>query len=191
MEEPKYDPRVLRTRQLLENAFNELISVKDFKDITVRDITEKATVNRATFYAHFADKYELLDATITNAFRENLKQRLNCYDVFNEESLTNIFLVMCHYHQEISSPCRKGYLSLEPLIENKMIEELQSIISSLFLKNNQDVDLEIVKTISTMLSWSIYGAAYTWIHDGRSIPAEELVAKTIPILTNGLSDFFK
>jgi AcrR family transcriptional regulator len=187
----KNDPRVMRTRQLLQDSFTSLIREKDFKDITVRDITEKATVNRATFYAHFADKYELLDFTITNTFRDYLRQRLNCHDVFNQESITNILLVMCDYHKDLSSRCQRSYQSLRPIIESKIIEELQNVIFHLLLKGNKntsflDDDRELLKTISTLLSWSIYGAAYTWNNDGRKISAEELISKTIPIIMNGV-----
>lgn len=55
------DPRTVRTRKLIVEAFNQLIISKSFEQITVKDITEQATINRATFYAHFVDKYALLD----------------------------------------------------------------------------------------------------------------------------------
>jgi AcrR family transcriptional regulator len=58
--EKKLDPRIRRTRQLLRNALVELISEKGFDDITVKDITERATLNRATFYLHYNDKQDLL-----------------------------------------------------------------------------------------------------------------------------------
>ncbi|MBI4304912.1 MAG: TetR family transcriptional regulator, partial [Chloroflexi bacterium] len=45
------DPRVKRTRKLLHDAFDSLLSEKSFEAITVQDIAERATVNRATFYA--------------------------------------------------------------------------------------------------------------------------------------------
>ncbi|RJP51863.1 MAG: TetR family transcriptional regulator [Anaerolineaceae bacterium] len=61
MPEEKLDPRVKRTRQLLEEAFSELIQEKDFQSISIQDITVRAGINRATFYAHFPDKYALLD----------------------------------------------------------------------------------------------------------------------------------
>lgn len=55
------DPRVKRTRQLLMQAFMELLKEKkDISSISVQDIAERATLNRATFYAHFEDKYAFL-----------------------------------------------------------------------------------------------------------------------------------
>lgn len=55
------DLRIRRTRKLLQEALIELTVEKGFAAITVRDITERAMVNRSTFYRHYLDKYDLLD----------------------------------------------------------------------------------------------------------------------------------
>ena len=67
--EEKLDPRVKRTRNLILEAFNGLLAEKGFESISVQDVTDRAQINRATFYAHFPDKYALLDYTITQWFR--------------------------------------------------------------------------------------------------------------------------
>ncbi len=54
------DLRVRRTRKLLQEALIELTIEKGFADVTVSDITERAMVNRSTFYRHYLDKYDLL-----------------------------------------------------------------------------------------------------------------------------------
>lgn len=55
------DPRVIRTRKLLREALIELIPEKGYDEITIKDITDRATLNRATFYLHYRDKEDLLD----------------------------------------------------------------------------------------------------------------------------------
>lgn len=55
------DPRVIRTRNLIQDAFRSLAKEKKIEAITIKDIAERATVNRATFYAHFEDKNALLE----------------------------------------------------------------------------------------------------------------------------------
>jgi len=54
------DLRVRRTRKLLQKALLEAASEKGFAHVTVGDIAERAMVNRATFYRHYEDKYDLL-----------------------------------------------------------------------------------------------------------------------------------
>jgi len=67
------DPRVKRTRGLIQQSFMELLAEKGFRAVTVQDITERAEVNRTTFYAHFPDKYSLLEESIRQAFRSELE----------------------------------------------------------------------------------------------------------------------
>ncbi|HRE48669.1 MAG TPA: TetR/AcrR family transcriptional regulator [Aggregatilineales bacterium] len=57
---PKVDRRIQRTRQMLRDALIDLIKGQDYATITVQDITERANVNRSTFYLHYKDKDELL-----------------------------------------------------------------------------------------------------------------------------------
>ncbi len=55
------DLRVQRTRKLLQQALFELAIEKGFAAVTVRDIADRAMVNRSTFYRHYLDKYDLLN----------------------------------------------------------------------------------------------------------------------------------
>ncbi len=54
------DPRITRTRQALRQALIELIQLKGYRNITVKDITQRAGLNRSTFYLHFQNKDDLL-----------------------------------------------------------------------------------------------------------------------------------
>ncbi len=55
------DLRVKRTYKLLQEALIELTVQKGFSAVAVSDITKYAGVNRATFYRHFEDKFDLLN----------------------------------------------------------------------------------------------------------------------------------
>ena len=81
------DPRVKRTRQLLQQAFISLMMERRFRDITVQEIADRATVNRATFYAHFEDKFDLLDSAIRERFKQELAARMPNVSVWSEDHL--------------------------------------------------------------------------------------------------------
>jgi AcrR family transcriptional regulator len=68
------DRRVQRTQQLLRTALFALIQEKGFEKLSVQDIIDRANVVRATFYAHFDNKEDLLLSGF-DAFRESLRQR--------------------------------------------------------------------------------------------------------------------
>ena len=71
----KLDPRIRRTRQMLFKALQDLLAEKTFQLITVQDIAERSTLNRATFYDHFTDKFALLEAMMGERFQTLIAAR--------------------------------------------------------------------------------------------------------------------
>ncbi len=74
--EDQTDLRIRRTHKFLQEAMIELIAEKGFEAITVGDIAERAMINRATFYRHYQDKYDLVAKIFeetTNHLVENMK----------------------------------------------------------------------------------------------------------------------
>ncbi|NGQ96602.1 TetR/AcrR family transcriptional regulator [Brevibacillus sp. SYP-B805] len=67
------DRRIMRTRGMIIEAFLEVLRQKEYADITVIDIAEKANINRSTFYAHYMDKDDLLHS-MTQEKMEALKR---------------------------------------------------------------------------------------------------------------------
>ncbi|MWC30720.1 TetR/AcrR family transcriptional regulator [Paenibacillus sp. MMS18-CY102] len=55
------DPRVVRTRQLIRDAFIDLLQEIELEKITVNRIAERATINRVTFYLHYKDIPDLME----------------------------------------------------------------------------------------------------------------------------------
>ncbi len=55
------DLRIVRTRSLLSNTLLDMMEEESIEKISVIDLCNRAMVNRATFYAHFEDKYHLLN----------------------------------------------------------------------------------------------------------------------------------
>ncbi|UHA62047.1 TetR/AcrR family transcriptional regulator [Metabacillus litoralis] len=72
----KTDLRVLRTKKLIKEALLKLIQEKSFESITIQDIADEALINRATFYLHYQDKYDLLEQ-VSNTYLQELMYEIN------------------------------------------------------------------------------------------------------------------
>ena len=129
-EEKKLDPRVKRTRQLLQKALMELMAEKSFQDITVQDIAERATVNRVTFYAHFEDKYALLEYTIREMIKQRLHSEVPQDAPFNPENLARLILTICEFVGEMDYRCPPPHGQLETLMEKQIKAELYEVLQA-------------------------------------------------------------
>lgn len=83
------DRRVRKTKESIRTAYFELLKEKPFKDITVNQITEKADINRGTFYLHYLDKFDLreqLENEVLAELEEKLGTRRMEFLLANPES---------------------------------------------------------------------------------------------------------
>ena len=111
------DLRVFRTRRMIKEAFVELMEKKGFEAITVKDITTRARINRGTFYAHYEDKFDLM-----NKYQEEIMTEMA--EIVKTESPE------CNYRNQYSIPhfktCERGcfhfgiYQSKSPVYENNV-----------------------------------------------------------------------
>lgn len=163
------DPRVIRTRQLILDSFAEQLNKMDFGAITIQDITKKATINRATFYAHFPDKYALLESFLSDAFSELVLRKIDDKATLTEETLQKLVAALCDYH-ESSHHCLKKYDSLALIIEENIKMRLEQLLQRLLGEANSTMDTPTLQTAATLLSWSIYGVTFRWNKEGRHEP---------------------
>jgi AcrR family transcriptional regulator len=183
--EEKLDPRVKRTRQLLEEAFSELIQEKDFQSISIQDITVRAGINRATFYAHFPDKYALLDYKIRQDFRAEIEKRTLSACHFSGENLRVLIFAVCEFVGTTNHQCKSPRGQFEPFMEAQVKGQVKDLLLTWLgqMEINSRVSPEIAATAA---SWAIYGLAQYWNREKERIALEEFVEQILPLVEANL-----
>jgi AcrR family transcriptional regulator len=186
------DPRVKRTRRLIVDAFFSLMAEKSFHAISVQDIAERATVNRATFYLHFEDKYALMDWVMRDMFREALTARLGPTPRFSLDRLRLLVVTVCEYLAQFQGHCAPSDRNIEPQVEVKVQEELATFLLGWLrqvpLTSGQadGPDGGARKRLASLLSWAIFGAGVEWSRGDRARPAEEWASDVVGTLVGGV-----
>lgn len=183
MAETKKDPRIIRTRRLIMDSFIGLSEKKEFKDITIKDITAEAMINRATFYYHFEDIYDLLDKALSEVLLINLDcDSYQNYEL-NEDTLVSIFIAITNFQKSLSNRCHRGY---EDTIARIIREQLEIIFYKMLLQQNKAEEDEPLKVTAVILSWGIYGASVEWRRNGMNVPPEKFIKSAIPYIIFGV-----
>ncbi|WP_418222931.1 TetR/AcrR family transcriptional regulator [Clostridium isatidis] len=179
----KDDPRVIRTRQIIKDAFRALLKTKGFDAITIKDIAERATINRATFYAHYEDKYALLDEIIVQTFENMLPEQIIQAQEFTEDICRQFIELTYNYIVMFSRTCKHTTKSITQQIYSKVKHILYETIKSILEKKNTAINASIN---ATMISAAIYSAAYYWYESKFDDNIKQLTDTVVSFIINGL-----
>ncbi len=171
------DPRVRRTRQMLQQALETLLETRAFETLSVQDITDAATLNRATFYDHYTDKFALLECMAAGRFHELLAARGVRFDGTCASALKGIVLGVCDYLSGLPALECERQRQLEPHLESAIIAVVRTMILQ-GLAQHASSTMASPEMVATTVSWAIYGGAKEWLRTPDR-PASEQAADTV------------
>lgn len=175
METQKQDRRIRKTQKLLKESLLELMEKKDFKNISVKDITELADLNRGTFYLHYADTYSLLqemESEVLNDFQDMVS---NCHYALKKDSLLPVVIPIIHYIEENKKICKI-------LFENSSSNDFVNRFHTLVLKNGTAIIKEqypdakevTLNYYLEFITYGLTGVLKQWLDTDMQQPKEEV-----------------
>jgi AcrR family transcriptional regulator len=181
------DRRSRRSRELLKRSFLELMREKGFTAMTVKDITDRADVHRGTFYAHFPDKFALLEQTIRDKFRFLLDERLPADAGFNPEHWRLLVRTVLEHVRSLYGRCNPVD-TVDPLFERSIRGELAGLLADWLKRIGAGRPGGVpADTMALMMSWAIFGAAVEWSRGSDAADIDEMTGRVIAVLTEGMT----
>jgi AcrR family transcriptional regulator len=186
------DPRIRRTRKLLQGALASLMESKSFDEISVQDITEAATVNRATFYDHYTDKYALLEAMIAGGFHVFLDVRNVRYDAGCPAAVGAIILATCDFlSQAHSGGACDRQTAFEPLMDAAIVAAIRRLLIE-GLQRAENPSVLPSEMVAATSSAAICGGVKQWLSLPARPSSEAFVAQllqlVLPMLNAGVRE---
>ena len=180
----KTDPRVLRTRKLIGEAFLAVLTEKGFEDLSVQDVADRAGINRATFYAHYADKYALLAEWIRKDFAERLEEWKLLDRDLSAESVRALFVSVCAYVAGLHGHCKPPHRHLDWMLE----QEITVYCANLFCRwagRREPPKGEVPQRLrSTAAAGALYALVLEWLGAEKGSKSESFVAPVLPFITD-------
>lgn len=175
------DKRIFRTRRLLRDALTELMKEKGFEGITVRDLTEKAEINRGTFYLHYRDKYDLLEQSEEEILQEikAITPGINpniALTYTNQAEPFPIIVKLFEFFQENASFMK---VVLGPKGDPSFQVKLKNMIKKIFLQNlaqlfNPEEMLVPVEFFLSYVTSAHLGIIQHWLENGMEQSPREM-----------------
>jgi AcrR family transcriptional regulator len=176
------------TRQLLQHAFIEVAHEKGLAATTVQNITQRADVNRGTFYLHFEDKYALLQVIIHEHFHHLLTRTLTPHPQWDRSSLQRfIQAVLEDFKRKYRHLLRSRVFASS--MERATCEALAQLLLP-WLKQDQSRgtrELVPVETIARIMSWTLFEAAVQWGQETTTVSSEQMAHDIVLVMTEGVT----
>lgn len=171
----KTDRRILRTRRMLRDALLSLMQEKDFSEISARDITDRADLNRGTFYLHYDSTEQLLESIYIDVLND-IEQTI---DVFQpqqkQESLRRIVDHIVNYIEESRTLFRCLLLNIQ---SDAMVRGMAHILQEkgLQVRSQLSIDASTQKLLyaSYFITYGIVGIIRQWFRRDCDLSREQL-----------------
>jgi len=185
MKSEKDDRRVKYTKMVLKESFIKLLSEKDLSKITIKEICEDADINRATFYAHYTDQYDLLHKIQGELF-ENVNSYLSAFPQNDTSSnlfdtLVDMLERILEYIKENSKLCKlllseRGDLNLQKQIIMLVYDKSVNVFKSRGALSNEHTDY-----IYAYIVTGCVGVIQKWLDDDMQLPTRQMAALIVKL----------
>jgi AcrR family transcriptional regulator len=175
----KRDRRVERTQQLLRTALFSLIREKGFEALSVQEIIDRANVGRATFYAHFDHKEDLLvsgfdglQASLKKHQREAFSRGKNMDErvfAFSHE----VFAHVNEYRGVFRAMVGKRSGAMIQQLVHKLLVDLVRDDVRATVSGNKD-DLKRTEALVQFLAGGLFGLLGWWLDSTKRLSVEEV-----------------
>jgi len=176
--------RTKMTKLLFRTALTELMQEKSFAKITVKDICDRADLNRTTFYKHYNDQEDILNEIETDLIDRSIAFMKN---VSREEGTVSMIEAYLHYVKENAAIFKIMFSGVGN--DNRILTYASNVLQQLRSNLPDYGPANQERYILSFIMNGSFRVILTWIDSDFDIPAEEL-AGLIYNLCDSISDRF-
>ncbi len=178
------DPRAARTRLFLQQALGEMLTEQSFASVTVAAITRRAGVNRATFYAHFQDKDDLLEWTLREKCRRVLQNALPPSQTPATDAWRHLIGCVLDFFAAMPSRCPQAARQWNGIVANAMREELDCLLEN-WLADALPISASR-QTLIAAISGAVVTSGMHWLRGKADMTTQAGAAELAHFIVQGL-----
>ena len=187
MENQTTDKRVLRTKNTIRKAFNELVQTKEMSEISVSELAQSANVTRSTFYMYY-DSVSAVRDQIENEIFAHIDKIMSEQDWV--QCMVNPYPLLSAIGREITKYDEYNRYILCSSNSGRLLDKVTVRVVKAFIKyageNELNIDASRAKYVASFVSAGICECFKIWYNHESSLSLEELCRRISEIVTKGL-----
>lgn len=182
------DLRVIKTKEAIRKAFEDMILEMDYSEITVKELTERARINRKTFYLHYETIDDLLKELQTDKVKDFISQDISYRSMDDIKRITRYFFENAEEMPAINERllCTGSYMQVSDEINRRVMKYRAEKNRGAFSEDPYEDNLVFAYFASN--STVLYRQ---WVKDGKKMPLEDLIETATKLICTGLSAYVK
>ena len=186
------DRRKRKTRKAIFDACVSLMQEKEFQNITVNEIVERADINRGTFYLHFVDKYDMMNSfenemieKIEDVMINNIPKK-QFEELFIQSRYDTVVEILKCYEQNKELLHLLMRSSHSASFQAKLRDKLKFVVTEKIFPNFENLELQIPTDLLVILFTSISLSLAEYAQQSEMpIDAEKLAQFFINVMLHG------
>ena len=182
--EEKQDLRIQKTYLALTSTFMKMLEEMPFEDVTVNELCNRAMVRRATFYKHFADKYEFFAFFVKetqHSFLERRAQAVGQPQQFYYNTIVAVFEFIDENRTLVASATKS---SMFPVLLDVVSEQTARDVQAQ-LKQDERAGKSLPASpviLAQLFTGALINTAKWWFMENEKTPKEQMIAETAALL---------
>lgn len=172
------DRRIRKTKKILRDTLIELMHEKKLEKITVKDLTERADLNRGTFYLHYSDIYDLLEKSETKALKEidKMLSKINPKEFAKYNFANKPYPPLVELFEWFKDNISFGKVLMGGYGNISFLEKISIVAKSkLCIKQNESENNTVLNNyFDTYIVFGFLGIIKQWFDNDASTPPEEM-----------------
>ncbi|MCJ0932447.1 TetR/AcrR family transcriptional regulator [Virgibacillus halodenitrificans] len=186
MTSEKLDRRKKYTRMVLKDSLMKLLQNKQISAITVKEVCELADINRSTFYAHYADQFDLLEQ-IEEELIEDLNMYLSGYDFESEDESLQMTERLIEYFGSKQDECQTLLnINEDSSFQTKVMDVAQHFLMKNWMEVSR-LDHDMSEYISSFIISGSIQIMKVWLNNGMDKSSKEMAQLITNLVNQGLS----
>lgn len=178
------DMRTRKTRAAIQKAFREMLKEMDYNQITIKELTEHADINRRTFYLHYDSMDELLNELIDEIADGYVKKTNSMNGYSDQNEIARTFLLYFAQQDELHEKiiCNANFKYISDRINKRISDSNQRHVDDL-----GKVSPYTKNIIIAYMNMSALGMYRRWVADKKRVPLDDFIDLAANLICNGVT----
>lgn len=188
MKNKKEDLRIIKTKEAIYKTFKEMVCEMDYSELSIKELTYRAKINRKTFYLHYKSIDDLFKELQNEIIKDFISQDISYKKRKDIERIIKYFYKYTENISEFNERLlgKGSYSHIGDNINEQIMKHMEKTNKGAFSKN--ELEDNLVFAYFSAITTILYRQ---WLKDKKKMPIDKLISTATNLICHGMFYYIK